>query len=63
DHRKYWHIPLHRTQAYLSYSNRGVVPPLPITEKLADRVISLPMHDGLTPDDIKMITEVVRGAL
>lgn len=61
DHRTYWHRPLHKTGAYLSYSQHGVLPRLPVTESLADRVLSLPMHDGLAPDgsDIEYISAII----
>ncbi len=49
----YYPIPLHLQEAFSQYGyKRG---DLPITEKLAERVISLPMYPELTEDAIKRV--------
>ena len=63
DHRKYWSVPLHHTTAYQMYEHKSGYPILPITEDLADRVVSLPMHSGLSVENIRRISEIVNGSL
>lgn len=51
-------IPVHRQPAYfLCYSNTK----LPITERLADRLLSLPMYPELTEVQISHVAECVRS--
>ena len=71
DHRTYWHRPLHETTAYKLYSqtlkdarNRcWSRPRVPVTEALASQVLSLPMHSEVTPENIELISEIIRSFL
>lgn len=36
---------------------------LPVTERLADRILALPVHHGLTPDDAHYVIECVLRAV
>jgi len=57
-HAIYYPIPLHLQEAYsyLGYSNGD----LPVTEKLTDEVLSLPMHPELTGEQQQYITDAVK---
>ena len=57
----YYPKPLHRQQAYKHYPVAGNG--LPVTDRLADEVISLPMHAYLEPDVQDRVIEAVRRAL
>jgi dTDP-4-amino-4,6-dideoxygalactose transaminase len=48
-------VPPHMQNAYGDFSSIT----LPVAEALADRVLSLPLHAALTPDNISKIVEVV----
>ena len=55
----YYPIPIHRQEVYAAYP---VAPGgLPVTEAKSHRVISLPMHPYLTPDDQDQIVAAVRA--
>jgi UDP-2-acetamido-2-deoxy-ribo-hexuluronate aminotransferase len=56
----YYPKPLHRQPAYESYPR--VPEGLPISEVMATRVLSLPMHPYLDPDIQARIIEAVRVA-
>jgi dTDP-4-amino-4,6-dideoxygalactose transaminase len=53
--RKYYSPPVHRQQAYVSTPTG----PLPVTDRLAARVISLPMSSHLSDDAVDGISEAV----
>ena len=56
----YYPIPLHKHEPYAIYP---VVPGgLPVTEKIAHRVVSLPMHPYLEDEQIARIVAAVRSA-
>jgi dTDP-4-amino-4,6-dideoxygalactose transaminase len=56
----YYPIPIHR-QAYLQALMPGAdSQPLPVTDRLADEVLSLPVHSSLTDDDVDAIVSAVR---
>jgi dTDP-4-amino-4,6-dideoxygalactose transaminase len=57
----YYPKPLHRQQAYKHYPVAGNG--LPATDRLADEVISLPMHAYLEPDVQDRVIKAVRRAL
>lgn len=57
----YYPIPMHKQTAF-NYLNPGENR-CPISEKLADTVISLPIHPYLTESDQDMICEAVRNSL
>jgi len=57
----YYPKPLHRQPAYLHYPAAGNG--LPVAERLARDVISLPMHPYLAPEVQDRIIAAVRGAL
>lgn len=48
-------IPIHQTPAYAAALHR----PLPVSEDLAQRIISLPMHPGITDEEIARTAEAV----
>jgi len=54
-------IPIHLQKAYqnLGYKNGD----FPVTEKLADRILSLPMYAELTPDMVKYTVDSVKELL
>jgi dTDP-4-amino-4,6-dideoxygalactose transaminase len=57
----YYPKPLHRQTAYRDYPLAGNG--LPVSEALADEVLSLPMHPYLEPDVQDLIAEAVRDAV
>ena len=57
----YYPKPLHRQTAYRGYPVAGNG--LPVSERIADEVISLPMHPYLEPDEQDFIVEIVRRGL
>jgi dTDP-4-amino-4,6-dideoxygalactose transaminase len=57
----YYPTPLHRQTAYRGYPVAGNG--LPVSERLADEVISLPMHPYLTADEQAFIAGIVRAEL
>jgi len=60
--RRYFHPGCHRMEPYRSfYPNAGLL--LAETEKLTDRVLSLPNGTATTPDDIAKIGELVHIAV
>jgi dTDP-4-amino-4,6-dideoxygalactose transaminase len=48
-------IPPHKQEAYRELKDLS----LPITESIHDEVISLPMHECLSKEDIQKVIEVV----
>jgi dTDP-4-amino-4,6-dideoxygalactose transaminase len=53
-------IPPHQTTAYKSQSDRFA--PLPVTEKLADSVLSLPLHPHLSEPEVSTIAHALKAA-
>ncbi|HET7152538.1 MAG TPA: DegT/DnrJ/EryC1/StrS family aminotransferase, partial [Candidatus Kapabacteria bacterium] len=53
----YYPVPLHLQPAYKQYG--GKVGDFPITEKVAQEIVSLPMHSELTEDQIAFIARTV----
>lgn len=45
--------PIHRFSSYLGAG------PLPVTEEVADRVLTLPLHPGLTPEDVDGVCDLL----
>jgi len=56
----YYPIPLHRQEVYRDLM-AGVS--LPVTEQVAERVLSLPMYPELSSEQISRICQVIAGAL
>jgi len=56
----YWDPPVHRTT---HYRKRGSTPDLPVTDEVASRVLSLPMHPNLSEREIKRVVAAVRTAV
>lgn len=56
----YYATPLHLMPAFADYAP---VNGLPVTEKIASEIFSLPMHPYLTPDQIDFICEAVAEAV
>ena len=53
----YYPLPLHHQKAFLSVGRAAT--PLPVTEQLCTRVLSLPMHTELTSDQQQRIAETI----
>jgi dTDP-4-amino-4,6-dideoxygalactose transaminase len=56
----YYPIPLHKQ---VLYRNLGYKDILPVSEKAASEVISLPVHPSVTAKDLDYISETIAGAL
>jgi UDP-2-acetamido-2-deoxy-ribo-hexuluronate aminotransferase len=56
----YYATPLHKMPAFERYAPEGG---LPHTERVAERIFSLPMHPYLTPDEVHFICDAVESAL
>ncbi len=54
-------IPIHLQGAYRDLEHRSG--DFPVAENLANRVLSLPMHPGIRPDDQERVASVLRAAL
>ena len=52
-------IPLHRQPAYLAHGYGALS--LPVTERLADEVLSLPMYPELSREQVEYVAHAVRG--
>ncbi len=57
----YWDPPVHRTEYYREEG--GEPPTLPVTDDIAGRVLSLPMHPELSVDETERIASAVRRAV
>jgi len=53
----YYPIPAHRQKMFQSFNSEST--PLPVTDWLTERVISLPMHTELENEQLKYITDSV----
>jgi perosamine synthetase len=56
----YYPLPVHR-QAYIQ--ERGLHAALPVTDRIVDETLALPMYVAMTPEDQATVIEVVRGAV
>lgn len=56
----YYRRPLHLHSAYAGFPR---APALPVAERLADRVVSLPMHAYLEPDDQARIVDTISAVI
>ena len=52
-------IPVHLQKAYLDL---GVKVRLPVTEKISNEILSLPMFPYLTDTEVEMVAKVVKDA-
>ena len=52
----YYPIPLHKQKAYRIYHTK----PLPISEKISQQIISLPIHPAMNIQQIKFICDVIK---
>ncbi len=52
----YYPIPLHKQKAYRIYHTK----PLPISEKISQQIISLPIHPAMDIEQIKFICDVIK---
>ena len=62
----YYPRPLHRQPAYAAAHARGIeagAPPLPVSEDLCTRCLSLPMHPYLTEEDVGRVAAAVLAGL
>ncbi|MDX9745497.1 MAG: DegT/DnrJ/EryC1/StrS family aminotransferase [Syntrophales bacterium] len=55
----YYPIPLHRQEVFVGRSHGA----LPVTERVADRVLSLPMFPEITPEEIRRIGDVINDCV
>jgi perosamine synthetase len=53
----YYPVPIHQQPVY---KNLGYTDILPVTEAMAKKVISLPVHPGLTDTDLKTIVDAIQ---
>jgi dTDP-4-amino-4,6-dideoxygalactose transaminase len=60
DTRRYYAPPLHRQQAYADLPAER---PLPVTEEVADRVITVPLWSHMTGEQIATLADAVRRIL
>ena len=56
----YYATPLHKMPAFAAYATEGG---LPVTEKVAREIFSLPMHPYLTPEQVDYICDAVGAAV
>lgn len=54
--RRYYAPPVHRTRAYRSVANGGT---LPVTDHAAARVLTLPLWEGMTVDNVGLVADAV----
>lgn len=52
-------VPNHRQSAFSRFAERA----LPVTDKLCDRILSLPLHSQMTDADVDKVSDAVRKAL
>ena len=52
----YYPIPLHKQKAYRMYHTK----PLPVSEKISQQIISLPIHPAMDIQQIKFICDVIK---
>lgn len=57
----YYRLPLHRQTAYRRYALPGLA--CPVADRLAEEVLSLPMHPYLTPEQQARIVAALRAGL
>jgi perosamine synthetase len=57
----YWDPPVHQTEYYTKTAEQ--IPTLPNTEKIASRVLSLPMYPGLSDKEIERVASGIRTAV
>ena len=57
DTRNYFDPPVHRQQAHAAAADR----PLPVTERVATEVVSLPLYRALAPADVDRVVGVIAG--
>ncbi|MGZ8734940.1 MAG: DegT/DnrJ/EryC1/StrS family aminotransferase, partial [Acidimicrobiia bacterium] len=55
DTRCYFDPPVHRQQSHAASADR----PLPVTDRVASAVVSLPLYPALAPADVDRITSVI----
>jgi dTDP-4-amino-4,6-dideoxyglucose len=57
--RRYFYPGCHRL---VPYSERATVPELPVTEAVAEEVLTLPTGTAVGPDDVAAVCELIRFA-
>ncbi|ESR26557.1 DegT/DnrJ/EryC1/StrS family protein [Lutibaculum baratangense AMV1] len=57
----FYRVPLHRHPAFVNWVPEGLS--LPVSERLADEVLSLPIHADLNEDEVAYVIEQVRAAV
>ncbi|HLD80247.1 MAG TPA: DegT/DnrJ/EryC1/StrS family aminotransferase [Candidatus Nanoarchaeia archaeon] len=55
----FYPVPIHKQKAYTEYSSQY----FPVAERLAQEVISLPVHPAVSEEDLKHIVKVFKGIL
>jgi perosamine synthetase len=61
DSKIYWDPPTHRTECY-RHRRQDAADPLPVTDDVSSRVLSLPMHPELADEAIDRVVDVIRRA-
>ena len=56
----YYPIPLHMQKAF---AGKKTYQECPVTERLCETVLSLPMHPYMKKEDVEMVAEVIRDFL
>jgi dTDP-4-amino-4,6-dideoxygalactose transaminase len=59
DTRRYYSPPIHRQQAYASVDAR----PLPVTDRVAEQVLSLPLWSQMTPEQVLTCADALLAVL
>ena len=57
----YYPKPLHRQTAYRAYPVAGNG--LPVSDRVADEVLALPMHPYLQPEEQEFIADIIKTEL
>jgi dTDP-4-amino-4,6-dideoxygalactose transaminase len=57
----FYRVPLHRHPAFAH--GRGAIESLTVSERLADEVLSLPLHPDLTDEEVEIVIAAVRKAV
>jgi dTDP-4-amino-4,6-dideoxygalactose transaminase len=58
--RDYYNPPLHMHPYFLANAQLSEVADLSVTEDICSRIVSLPVHDNMAPDDVARVVAAVR---
>ncbi len=51
-------LPIHKQKAYAACNGMS----MPVSERLADTLVSLPLHPGMSEDEVERVCDVIRGS-